>query len=154
VRDAVTYGHPAATDAELGAALRMAGCGDFVTRLPEGLDTPLTAARFSGGELQRLGLARALVAPGRVLVLDDATSSLDTVTEAQVTEAITAGLAGHSRVIVTHRAVTAARADLVVWLDRGRMRAVAPHRALWAASAEYRAMFAAGPADRAGELVA
>ena len=147
VREAVTYGHPAATAAELAAALRMTGCQDFVARLPGGLDTPLPAAHFSGGELQRLGLARALVAPARVLILDDATSSLDTVTEAQVTEAVTAGLAGHSRLIVTHRAATAAKADLVAWLDRGRVRAVAPHRTLWASSAQYRAVFAADRAD-------
>jgi ATP-binding cassette subfamily B protein len=95
---------------------------------------------MSGGEAQRLGLARAFAHPGRVLVLDDATSSLDTVTELQVTEALHHGGAGQTRVIVAHRASTAARADFVVWLERGRVRGYASHSALWA-DPDYRAIF-------------
>jgi ATP-binding cassette, subfamily B, bacterial len=93
---------------------------------------------MSGGEAQRLGLARAWSA-SRMLVLDDATSSLDTVTEMQVSQAVTAS-GSRTRLVVTHRIATAARADLVVWLDRGRVRAVGPHDDLWA-DAEYRAVF-------------
>ena len=67
----------------------------------------------------------------RVLIFDDATASLDTVTEAAVERAVADALPGRTRVVVTHRAGTAARADLVVWLEEGRIRAVAPHVALW-----------------------
>ena len=142
IRAAVAAGRPGAGTAEITAALRIAGAEEFVRRLPGGLDTPLPAIRFSGGELQRLGLARAIVHGGRVLVLDDATSSLDTATEARVCDALTTRLAGRTRLLVAHRAVTAARADLVAWLDGGRLRAVAPHAQLWAVDAEYRALFA------------
>jgi ATP-binding cassette, subfamily B, bacterial len=111
---------------------------EFVSRLPEGYRTVLADAPMSGGERQRLGLARAWHAE-RVLVLDDATSSLDMVTEMQIGQALT-GTDGRTRLIVTHRVSTAARADLVVWLDRGRVRAAGPHARLWE-SPEYRGVF-------------
>jgi ATP-binding cassette, subfamily B, bacterial len=101
---------------------------DFAVRLPDGYDTPLADAPMSGGEAQRLGLARAWHAE-RLLVLDDATSSLDMVTERQIGDTLTAE-SGRTRLIVTHRAATAARADLVVWLAGGRVRAVGPHERL------------------------
>lgn len=112
---------------------------EFVSRLPRAYDTPLGAAPLSGGELQRLGLARAWHA-GRVLVLDDATSSLDTVTEMQISHTLTGDHGHRTRLIVTHRASTAARADLVVWLSAGRVRAVGPHERLWA-DPDYRGVF-------------
>ncbi|WP_432947803.1 ABC transporter ATP-binding protein [Kribbella sp. CA-253562] len=149
VREAVAYGSPGATAERIEAALHASGCQAFVAHLPNGADTPLLDARFSGGELQRLGLARALVQDRRVLVLDDATSSLDTVTEAQIAASITAGLAGQTRLIVTHRAATAARTDAVAWLDGGRVRAVATHAELWVTEPDYRALFGAVAADEA-----
>jgi ATP-binding cassette subfamily B protein len=108
---------------------------------------------MSGGEAQRVGLARAWYAD-RLLVLDDATSNLDTVTETQISRTLTEDRAGRSdpgsartrrrtRLIVTHRAATAARADLVVWLAGGRVRGAGPHRLLWNDPA-YRALFATG----------
>ncbi|WP_117211626.1 ABC transporter ATP-binding protein [Allorhizocola rhizosphaerae] len=110
---------------------------DFVVRLPHGYDTPLADAPMSGGEAQRLGLARAWDA-SRLLVLDDATSSLDMVTEMRIGEALLA--ASRTRLIITHRITTAERADLVVWLDGGTVRAVGSHAALWDEPA-YRAVF-------------
>lgn len=124
------------------AATRDAAVADCVARLPEGFRTPLADAPLSGGEAQRLGLARALVAE-RLLVLDDATSSLDTATEHRIARAVTDRSGGRTRLVVTHRAATAAAADLVAWLDGGRLRALAPHRRLWADPA-YRAVFLAG----------
>ncbi|HEU4427064.1 MAG TPA: ABC transporter ATP-binding protein [Pilimelia sp.] len=125
------------------AAARATHAHEFVSRLPLGYDTPLAEAPMSGGELQRLGLARAWHA-GRVLVLDDATSSLDMVTEMRISRTLLdgAGTGGagagnggparrRTRLIVTHRAATAAAADLVVWLDGGRVRAVGTHASLW-----------------------
>jgi ATP-binding cassette subfamily B protein len=110
---------------------------DFIVRLPHGYDTPLAEAPMSGGEAQRIGLARAWDA-SRLLVLDDATSSLDTVTEMRIGEALLA--ASRTRWISTHRITTAERADLVVWLDGGTVRAVGSHAALWDDPA-YRAVF-------------
>lgn len=117
---------------------------DFLSRLPGGLDNPLDQTPMSGGEQQRLGLARAFAHAGRakVLVLDDATSSLDTVTEMLIGEVLTGELGGLTRLLVAHRATAAARADLVAWLDGGRVRALAPHHELWGMGA-YRAVFGA-----------
>jgi ATP-binding cassette subfamily B protein len=134
---------------EVRAAARATHAHEFVSRLPLGYDTPLTEVPLSGGELQRLGLARAWPAH-RLLVLDDATSSLDTVTEMQIGHTLTDDHRGRTRLIVTHRAATAARADIVVWLCGGRVRAVGPHAHLWRQPA-YRAVFAA--AEPQGESV-
>jgi ATP-binding cassette subfamily B protein len=94
---------------------------------------------MSGGEAQRLGLARAWHAR-RLLVLDDATSSLDMVTEMQISRTMTGDHGGRTRLIITHRVSTAARADLVVWLESGRVRAVGRHERLWDEPA-YREVF-------------
>jgi ATP-binding cassette subfamily B protein len=130
-----------ATAAVLAAA-RAAQVADVVARLPEGFRTPLADTPLSGGEVQRLGLARAFPAE-RLLILDDATSSLDTATEHRIARAVTEGAGGRTRLVVTHRATTAAAADLVAWLDGGRLRGLAPHRRLWA-DPDYRAVFAPG----------
>jgi ATP-binding cassette subfamily B protein len=122
------------------AAARATHAHDFVSRLPNGYLTSLREAPMSGGERQRLGLARAWSA-SRLLVLDDATSSLDTATERQITRTLTEDRHHRTRLIVTHRPATAARADLVIWLDHGQIRAVAPHADLWH-DASYRAAFA------------
>jgi ATP-binding cassette subfamily B protein len=125
--------------AQLLAAARATHAHDFVSRMPQGYDTPLARAPLSGGEAQRLGLARAWSAE-RLLILDDATSSLDTATELQISATLMGDRRRRTRLIVTHRASTAARADLVVWLNDGRVRAVGPHEALWL-DARYREAF-------------
>ncbi|MGH3941876.1 MAG: ABC transporter ATP-binding protein [Pseudonocardiaceae bacterium] len=112
---------------------------EFVSRLPRGYDTLLADAPMSGGEAQRLGLARAWHAE-RLLVLDDATSSLDMVTEMQISRTLTGDHGQRTRLIVTHRVSTAARADLVVWLDGGRVQGIGPHEQLWVEPA-YRGVF-------------
>jgi len=121
------------------AAARATHAHDFVSRLPNGYFTSLRRAPMSGGERQRLGLARAWPA-NRLLVLDDATSSLDTATERQIGRTLTEDRQHRTRLIVTHRPATAARADLVVWLDHGEVRAVAPHADLWN-NTSYREVF-------------
>jgi ATP-binding cassette, subfamily B, bacterial len=113
------------------AMARATHAHEFVSRLPDGYETPLELAPMSGGERQRLGLARAWQAD-RLLVLDDATASLDMVTEMQIAQTLTRDRGGvrRTRLIVTHRAATAARADLVVWLDGGHLRAIGTHAEL------------------------
>src|SRR5205823_12003357 len=129
-------------DTDYRGAARAARADTFVERLPDGYATRLADAPLSGGEAQRLGLARALHAE-RLLVLDDATSSLDTVTEYEISQALTRPRDGRTRLVVTHRVTTAARADLVAWLERGRLCACAPHDRLWRLPA-YRALFQTG----------
>ncbi|NKE58020.1 ABC transporter ATP-binding protein [Lentzea sp. PSKA42] len=134
------------TDAD-GAEVRDAAVAaqvhDVLIRLPQGYETPIADVPLSGGEAQRIGLARAIVRDPEVLVLDDATASLDTVTEAKVDKALTTALPGRTRVVVTHRAATAARADMVVWLENGRVRGSGTHRELWD-DEDYRAVFTGG----------
>nr|SBO98733.1 ABC transporter ATP-binding membrane translocator, AmfB [Nonomuraea gerenzanensis] len=131
------------TAADRGLVTTAAGaaCADpFIRRLPLGYATPLADAPMSGGERQRIGLARAFAQGERLLVLDDATSSLDTVTERQVAQALTTDRLGRTRLIAAHRLATAARADQVVWLDDGTVRACGPHHVLWQDPA-YRTLF-------------
>ncbi|GLZ33883.1 ABC transporter ATP-binding protein [Lentzea sp. NBRC 105346] len=142
VSRSVTYGTDATPD-DVRSACVAAQVHDVVIRLPLGYDTPMQDTPLSGGEAQRLGLARAIVRAPRVLVLDDATASLDTVTESKVDSAITSELSGRTRVVVTHRAATAARADLVVWLEDGRVRGTGTHDELWRHDG-YRAVFTGG----------
>ncbi|MFK4101866.1 ABC transporter ATP-binding protein [Streptomyces sp. NPDC019531] len=134
---------PSPSPARVRQAARTAHADDFVRRLPAGYDTLVADAPRSGGESQRLGLARAFAHGGRLLILDDALSSLDTVTEARIAGALVSGGTGGTRLLVAHRAATAARADAVAWLDGGRVRAVGPHEELWGV-ADYRGVFADG----------
>ncbi|WP_304454776.1 ABC transporter ATP-binding protein [Nocardiopsis sp. YSL2] len=146
VGDAIASGAETASAEGVRLAARAAGADDFVRALPGGYDTPLDEAPLSGGELQRLGLARAFAHAGRLMILDDATSSLDTATERRVDRALAHEVRPGTRVLIAHRLSTAARADLVVWLDDGRVRAVRTHAELWR-DPDYRAAF--GHADAA-----
>jgi ATP-binding cassette subfamily B protein len=139
VAEAIGQGTDADLDA-ITAAARAAQVDDAIVRLPHGYHTPLADAPMSGGEAQRVGLARALVRDPRVLVLDDATASLDTVTEERVTNAIRTSLPGRTRLVSTHRISIAEQADLVAWLSGGQLRALARHHELWQ-FADYRAVF-------------
>ncbi|WP_235502879.1 MULTISPECIES: ABC transporter ATP-binding protein [unclassified Kitasatospora] len=140
IGDAIGLGARAPTADEVGAQAVAARADTFIRHLPDGYRTPLGEAPMSGGEVQRVGLARAFLQAGRVLVLDDVAASLDTVTEHQITRVLTGALADRTRLVVTHRASTAARAELVVWLAGGRVRSQGTHGELWA-DPEYRAVF-------------
>lgn len=153
--DAISFGPWIPSAAEVRSGAVAARADTFIRTMPQGYGTRLALAPLSGGETQRVGLARAFVQSGpsgRLLVLDDVTASLDTVTEHHISEVLTGAgpLARRTRLVVTHRASTAARADLVVWLDAGRVRGRGTHRALWA-DPEYRAVFRpdAGPDEGA-----
>ncbi|MEV0225460.1 ABC transporter ATP-binding protein [Streptomyces sp. NPDC050704] len=153
VEDTIGFGDPPPPPHRIRAAARTARADDFVRRLPHGYGTPCAEAPLSGGEAQRLGLARAFARGGRLLILDDALSSLDSVTEHHITEALVRHTSGGSRLVIAHRASTAARADVVVWLDGGRVRAVGPHAELWEL-AGYRGVFGVGDAGGAGGAAA
>jgi ATP-binding cassette subfamily B protein len=134
---AITFG---SGTGDVSTAARAARADEFIQRMPDGYGTHLADARMSGGEAQRVGLARAFAHGGRVLVLDDVAASLDTVTEHHIRAVLTGALSGRTRLVVAHRASTAAEADIVVWLDGGAVRATGPHRELWQDPA-YRAVF-------------
>jgi ATP-binding cassette, subfamily B, bacterial len=142
IEEVINFGSRSRTTAKVREAAATARADTFVERLPQGYRTELASAPLSGGEMQRLGLARAFAHPYRVLILDDATSSLDTVTERQVGAVLASGSRGQTRLIIAHRAATAARTDLVAWLDRGALRSLRHHSELWR-DPDYRALFGA-----------
>ncbi|MGW2748525.1 ABC transporter ATP-binding protein [Streptomyces sp. NPDC001450] len=142
IEEAIAFGLTTPSPDRIRSAARTAHADAFVRRLPDGYATRCADAPRSGGESQRLGLARAFAHDGRLLILDDALSSLDTVTEHRIAQSLLAPGAGPTRLLIAHRTATAARADAVAWLDGGRIRAIGPHAELWR-DAEYRAVFGA-----------
>ncbi|MFJ6614610.1 ATP-binding cassette domain-containing protein [Streptomyces sp. NPDC091289] len=140
VEDTIAFGPWTASPEAVRDAARAARADGFLALLPYGYATPVADAPLSGGERQRLGLARAFAHPGRLLILDDALSSLDTVTEHHVRRALDARAGRCTRIIVAHRLSSAARADRVAWLEDGRLRATGRHDDLWA-DPDYRAVF-------------
>jgi ATP-binding cassette subfamily C protein CydC len=123
LRQNLLLGQPAASEAELLGALRGAGLESLIARLPDGLDTWIgeQGVRLSGGELQRVGLARALLTESRCLLLDEPTAHLDPDTERALVERLVAARAGRAVLLITHRLVGLERADEVLVLDRGRV---------------------------------
>ncbi|NJQ17841.1 ABC transporter ATP-binding protein [Streptomyces bohaiensis] len=150
VADAIAFGADPPDAGAVRAAAEAAEADGFVRLLPEGYDTPVERAPLSGGERQRLGLARAFARPGRLLILDDATSGLDTATERRVQRALDRHDGRCTRLVVAHRASTAARADRVVWLADGTVRGIGRHEQLWRDPA-YRAVFRGAEAPPSAE---
>ncbi|MEV8591315.1 ABC transporter ATP-binding protein [Streptomyces sp. NPDC051180] len=139
VADNLRFAKPGATDEELVAAARIAHIHDYLVSLPDGYDTVVgeRGYRFSGGEKQRLAIARAILRDPPILVLDEATSALDTQTEQAVQEAIDAASAGRTTITVAHRLSTIRDADEIVVLDRGRVAERGTHDELLALSGHY-----------------
>ncbi|WP_017595968.1 ABC transporter ATP-binding protein [Nocardiopsis potens] len=133
------YGDPGATDAQLWRALETARARAFVEALPEGLDTPVGqgGSTVSGGQRQRLAIARALLARPGIYLFDDAFSALDTATDAAVRAALDAEIGGAARVVVAQRVSTVRTADRIAVLEAGRIEAVGTHEELLAASPVY-----------------
>ena len=123
VMENIRLGRRGASDEEVRAAARAANCEDFVRRLPRGYDTPIgeNGARLSGGERQRISIARALLKDAPIVLLDEATASLDVENETRVQEALSRLLAGKTVLVIAHRMRTVEAADKIVVLDDGRV---------------------------------
>lgn len=149
LRDNLNYGREDASDDELINALEVAGLGDLYARLPEGLDTNVgqRGKRFSGGERQRVAIARAVLRNRPLLVLDEATSHLDTRREEGILDAIEAIARDRAVLVVAHRLSAIERADRIVMLEHGRIVEQGRHAELMAANGPYSRMHAA-PSNR------
>ena len=123
VMENIRLGRRGASDEEVRAAARAANCEEFVRRLPKGYDTPIgeNGARLSGGERQRISIARALLKDAPIVLLDEATASLDVENETKVQEALSRLLAGKTVLVIAHRMRTVEAADKIVVLDDGRV---------------------------------
>ena len=123
VMENIRLGRSGATDDEVRAAATAANCDEFVERLPQGLETPIgeNGARLSGGERQRISIARALLKDAPIVVLDEATASLDVENETEVQAALSRLLAGKTVLVIAHRMRTVEAADKIVVLDGGRI---------------------------------
>ncbi len=123
VRENISFGAPDATDEEIETAARMAQAHDFIAALPDAYDTVIgeRGVTLSGGQRQRIAIARAIVMNPRVLILDDATASVDATTEAQIRLGLREAMKGRTTLIVAHRLSTISLADELVVLDHGRI---------------------------------
>jgi ATP-binding cassette, subfamily B, multidrug efflux pump len=148
IRDNIAFGRPTAALEEVMAAARIAQAHDFISALPAGYDSQVEerGANLSGGQKQRLAIARALLVRPAVLILDDATSSVDLATEAKIQQALAesvagSGEAGPTTFIVAQRISSVLNADLILVLDRGRIAAQGSHQELLAGSPIYREIY-------------
>ena len=150
VRENIAYARPEASDEEIRLAARRAGIDDFVESLPDGYDT-LVGERgltVSGGQRQRLAIARALIRDPRILILDDATSSVDATTEARIGQALREVMLGRTTFVIAHRMSTIALADEIVVLEDGRVAARGTHDELLDTSPLYREIAERGLPDQ------
>ena len=143
VRRNILYGDPQASEDQVMTAARAAFAHDFVMQLPEGYDTRVGegGVKFSGGEKQRLAIARALLRNAPILILDEATSALDSASECMVQQALENLLKDRTTFVIAHRLSTVRHADLIVVLHEGRIVEQGCHDDLLAASGPYRRLY-------------
>jgi ATP-binding cassette, subfamily B, bacterial MsbA len=123
VRNNILFGKPGASDEEIVASAKAAYAHEFISDMPKGYDTPIgeRGVKLSGGQKQRISLARAIIKNPKILILDEATSSLDTDSETKIQKALESILPGRTTVVIAHRLSTVTKADRIVVMDRGRI---------------------------------
>jgi ABC-type multidrug transport system fused ATPase/permease subunit len=150
VRENITFGAPGLDDAEVERIARLAQADEFVRELPDGYDTIIgeRGITLSGGQRQRLAIARALAVDPRILILDDATASVDATTEARIRVGLREAMRDRTTLIIAHRLSTIALADEIVVLDEGRIAARGTHDELLETSPVYRDIYEHGLLER------
>jgi ATP-binding cassette subfamily B protein len=150
----IAYGRPSASRAELIAAAKAAKIHDFVMSLPEGYETKVgeRGLKLSGGEKQRVGIARTLLKNPPILILDEATSALDTQTERDIQDSLKAMGQGRTVITVAHRLSTIAECDQIIVLEAGQITERGNHDELLAGGGRYAAMWNRQSAEEEGQL--
>jgi ABC-type multidrug transport system fused ATPase/permease subunit len=150
VRENIAFGRPDATTEDVERAARLAQAHEFVAALPDGYDTVIgeRGITLSGGQRQRVAIARALVVDPRILILDDATASVDATTEAKIRDGLREAMRGRTTLIIAHRLSTIALADEIVVLEDGRVAARGTHDELAETNDVYREIYEHGLLER------
>jgi ATP-binding cassette subfamily B protein len=155
IRENIAYGRPGASEVEIEAAARVAQAHEFILEQPQGYDTLIgeRGVGLSGGQRQRIAIARTILLDPRILILDDATSSVDAETEYKIQQALEDLRQGRTSFVIAQRISTVRSADLILLLDEGRLAASGTHAALLASSELYTEILETQFGDHA-ELVA
>jgi ATP-binding cassette subfamily B protein len=150
VRENIAFGRPEMSDEDVERVARLAQAHEFVERLPQGYETVIgeRGITLSGGQRQRIAIARALAVDPRILILDDATASVDATTEAQIRAGLREVMSGRTTLIIAHRLSTIALADEIVVLDSGRIACRGTHDELLHSSSVYREIYEHGLLER------
>ncbi|MDB5059433.1 MAG: transporter ATP-binding protein, partial [Chloroflexi bacterium] len=146
IRDNIRFGRLSASDAEVEEAARAVGAHELITRLATGYDTPIRerGQNLSVGQRQLISFARALLADPRVLILDEATANIDTLTELLVQQGLRRLLHGRTALVIAHRLSTIKNADLIVVLQAGHIAEMGTHAELLASGGAYASLYAMG----------
>ena len=146
IAENIAFGKPNATREEIINAAKLAYCDSFIERLPNGYDTYISNenSALSAGEKQLLSIARAIIANPKVLILDEATSQVDTKTEEVITKAMQAMMKGRTSFIIAHRLYTIRNADKIIFMKDGDIKEVGSHEELLEKKGYYAQMYASG----------
>ena len=151
IAENLRWGNPEATDEEIRHACVLAQADDFIRSFPQGYETRMEqgGTNVSGGQKQRLCIARALLKKPRILILDDSTSAVDTHTDAKIRQALKEFLPETTKIIIAQRVASVMDADRIVLMDKGGIQAIGTHEQLLDADASYREVYASQ--NKAGE---